>query len=110
MKVIIFECFEVKEALQYAALGGQALHVHRIIVDPKRAPRCFVNAICRGEEIAHLFDRDDERLKATARRLGVRIIKIDREGTPRQHIDLCGAPLRKAIRLANSTSTPKEAS
>ena len=91
-----FKTLEVKEALAHAKSGGQALHTHQIIVDRKRAPRRFVAAVDRGEDIAHLFDLDTERLKSTARKLGVRVIYIDRAGTDRQHIDLCGAPLRKA--------------
>lgn len=46
---------------------------------------------------AHLCDDDMERLKALARRLGVKRIKVSKEGQRGQHIDLCGAPLRKAI-------------
>lgn len=93
----IFREREVEEAVAHSAAGGQALHLHRIIVDRRRAPRCFVQAVDRGESIAHLFDLDTERLKATARRLGVRVIYIDRAGTPNQHVDLCGGPLRKAM-------------
>lgn len=87
---------DVDEAKAYAMAGGQALHLHRIIVDRKRAPRCFVAAVDRGEDIAHLFDQDEVRLIATCRALGVNVIKVEHAGTPRQHIDLCGGPLRKA--------------
>lgn len=90
---------EVREALAFAKEGGQALHCHRIIVDRQKAPQCFVRAVDRGEDIAHLFDLDWERLIKTARKLGVKVIYIDRDGTDRQHIDLCGAPLRKALAL-----------
>jgi hypothetical protein len=83
-----FPCRDVEEAVAYAKSGGQALHTHQIIMDRARAPRCFVAAVDRGEDIAHLFDLDEVRLIATARRLGVR-----------QHIDLCGSPLRKALAL-----------
>lgn len=101
-----FECREIAEALAYSAAGGQALHLHRIIVDPDRAPRCFVRAVENGEYIAHLFDRHTQRLKDTARRLGVRVIYIDKAGTPGQHIDLCGAPLRKAVALCEKRRDP----
>jgi hypothetical protein len=94
-----FEMRQLREAEALAAAGGQALHLHNVIVDPDRAPRCFVQAVRRGEWIAHLFDRDAERLRATARRLGVRVVSIDREGQDGQHIDLCGSPLRKALAL-----------
>lgn len=88
---------EVEEAIAHAVAGGQALHLHRIIVNPKRAPRCFVEAIRRGEAIAHLFDQDAFRLRATALRLGVRVVVVERAGTAHQHVDLCGVPLRRAL-------------
>lgn len=53
----------------------------------------------RCEDIAHLFDLDTERLKTTARLLGVRVVYIDREGTDSQHIDLCGNPLKTALEM-----------
>jgi hypothetical protein len=91
-----FSQYEVEEAIAHAAAGGQALHLHRIILDRELAPRCFVRAVDKGEDIAHLFDTDLGRLVFTARRLGVRVVAVEREGTPRQHIDLCGAPLKRA--------------
>lgn len=92
-----FEQSELREAEAYAAAGGQALHLHRIIVNRNKAPRCFVQAVDRGEHIAHLFDQDEARLIATARRLGVLIIVVEYRGKPEQHIDLCSGPLREAI-------------
>lgn len=94
-----FPCREVEEVKAYAAAGGQALHLHRIIMDRRRAPRCFVREVDVGRDIAHLFDQDEARLRATAKRLGVRVIVVERRGEPGQHIDLCGAPLRKAVAL-----------
>ena len=76
------------------------MHLHTFIT-PK-APRCFKEAIARGEKIAHLFDLDTERLSKTARALGVRVCFIDGRGTPRQHIDLCGMPLKKALARAEA--------
>jgi hypothetical protein len=95
--VRVFQELEVKEALECAAGGGQALHLHRIILYPGVAPRCFVEAIERGENIAHLFDQNAERLVRTARGLGVRVVVIERRGERRQHVDLCGGPLRRAV-------------
>jgi hypothetical protein len=92
----VFKDRELKEALAWAATGEQALHLHKIIVNRKKAPQCFVRAVDKGEYIAHLFDQDKQRLEETARDLGVRVILIEREGTPSQHIDLCGKPLREA--------------
>lgn len=95
-----FTMRELEDAIAHAAAGGVALHTHRFIGDRKKAPRCFVAAVDRGEDIAHLFDMNEVRLCATARRLGVRVIVVERSGTNRQHIDLCGAPLRKALKEA----------
>ena len=100
-----FEWREIHEAYAYAAAGGQALHCHRIIPDPDRAPECFVRAVRGGGEIAHLFDLNLDRLVATARSLGVRVIYVDAERTPRQHIDLCGAPLRRALEVCELPPT-----
>ena len=94
-----FQQNDLRAAIAYAKEGGQALHLHRLIANRKKAPACFIRAINRGEDIAHLFDQDVDRLKATARSLGVNVILVEREGTPKQHIDLCGAPLRKAVTL-----------
>jgi hypothetical protein len=92
-----FEEREVHEALSFAATGGQALHLHRIIVNWARAPRCFVKEVEAGRPIAHLFDQDEARLKATAKRFGVNVLLVERRGEPGQHIDLCGGPLKKAV-------------
>ena len=96
----IFAAAEVGEAVAFAADGGQALHLHSIIPDRGRAPACFVREVDRGGQIAHLFDRDRSRLVRTVRALGVRVVVVvEREGTARQHVDLCGGPLRKARAL-----------
>lgn len=87
---------EVAAAKAHALAGGQALHLHRIIANPRTAPQVFKRAVARGEAIAHLFDADRGRLETTARRLGVRVVRVEHPGTPRQHVDLCGGPLRRA--------------
>jgi len=91
-----FQMREIEEAIAHAASGGQALHLHRIIVDRDKAPACFVRAVDRGEDIAHLFDQDLNRLIRTVKSLGVRVVVVERRGTPNQHVDLCAGPLRKA--------------
>lgn len=90
----IFEQPQVHEAEQHALDGHQALHLFdgRIADAVPGAPRCFRNR----REVGHLFDQDRERLVKTARRLGVRVIFVDRDGMPHQHIDLCGRPLERA--------------
>lgn len=83
-----FEMMQPHDAIKYASEGGQALHLHTINAGHP--------LFRRYPEIAHLFDMDAERLTATVKRLGVRVVKIERPGTNRQHIDLCGRPLEKA--------------
>lgn len=94
-----FDSREVREAKKYAREGGQALHIHRHLGDRRTAPRCFVEAFDRGESFGHLFDQDGDRLVRTARELGVRVVVVEDRFDPRQHVDLCGEPLRKALAL-----------
>lgn len=100
-----FESRQVEEARAYAEAGGQALHTHRVIVDRRKAPSCFVREVDAGRDIAHLFDRDEVRLVATARRLGVRVVKVERPARTGQHVDLCGVPLRRAMSLCDNKDT-----
>lgn len=98
-----FATRELREAIAYAAAGGQALHLHRYIIDRSKAPSCFKAAITRGQDIAHLFDQDEARLVDTVKRLGVRVISVERRGQPGQHVDLCGWPLERAKSLCEET-------
>jgi len=105
--VRVFSYGQIEEALEHAREGGQALH----LFDPRphckaSTPACFR----RASEAGHLFDRDRDRLVRTARQLGVRKILVDRDGRRGQHVDLVGAPLRKAKQLAEETSKPKQGS
>lgn len=91
-----FKRREIQEAIQHAGEGGQALHVW----EPTPAERIALRppAVFKASKLwAHLFDQDAERLVQTARRLGVRAIKLERSGRPGQHIDLCGRPLERAM-------------
>lgn len=90
-----FPMKEIREALAHAQSGEQALHVHNLTM----GHRLFK----KYREIAHLFDMDADRLKRTATKLGVRVIKIERAGTDRQHIDLCGKPFEKAIKMCKQS-------
>jgi hypothetical protein len=94
----LFQWREIEAAVDYAAQGGQALHIHNFIIDRDKAPACFKRDVDAGKQIAHLFDQDKNRLIATARRLGVRVILVEREGTDGMHIDLCGKPLERAVK------------
>lgn len=83
-------------AKNYALAGGQSLLLHPSAWCVTAGPSCF-----RGQGvIGKLMDQDVDRLTATARRLGVRRIVVDRPGQPEQHVDLCGAPLRRAMEAA----------
>lgn len=93
-----FEHREIREAVAHAAEGGQALHVW----DATNWPRARVPLPFRRTKMwAHLLDQNRERLEATARRLGVRVIVVGNPGTPRQHVDLCARPLARAIEEAD---------
>lgn len=94
----IFQVDEIFDAYEHAQSGQQALHLHTLTAGHP--------LFRRYSEIAHLFDMNKERLIATARRLGVRVIKVEREGTIKQHIDLCGKPLERARAMAESEARP----
>ena len=87
---------EIFDAYTHAEAGHQALHVYKGMQGQfPDAPLCFKRAKTWG----HLLDQDKERLIRTARRLGVKRIVVGREGdSKRQHIDLCGKPLERAIK------------
>jgi len=91
----IFEEMDIFAAYEHAESGGQAVHLCTGAAAHSGAPKCFK----KTNVFAHLIDMNIERLKTTARRLGVNVIKVGRIGRRGQHIDLCGGPLRKAIEL-----------
>jgi len=93
IRVRRFEMREVREAIAHAAEGGQALHVFRWTAPPT-APAAFRQQ--ERTEMAHLLDQDTERLVSTAFRLGIPLPRVQRRGTVRQHVDLCGQPLDRA--------------
>ena len=90
----LFEERQIREAYAYAACGGQALHLFSWPGVYPGAPGCFKNT----KQAGHLFDQDKDRLIVTAKQFGVRRIKVSNEGTKKQHVDLCGRPLQKAIK------------
>lgn len=93
----IFSQEQLREAYAHATAGGQALHVCKASsFVTSTAPACFK----RAEKFAHLIDYDRTRLERTARRLGVRVIVVERAGGEGQHVDLCGQPLQRALRVA----------
>lgn len=94
---------EIQAAVGYSLSGGQSLHLHTLGVG-KDAPAVFRGAVARGEWVAHLFDKDADRLKRTARALGVNVVVIDRPGQAAQHVDLCGGPLQRALLLCENAA------
>ena len=92
-----FDEMEIREAWAYAEGGGQALHLFSHPGVYPGAPQCFK----RVDIAAHLFDQDEQRLKETVRKLGVRVIVVSRRGTFKQHVDLCGKPLEKARKMCD---------
>lgn len=91
----IFQRMQLHKAIEYAAGGGVAIHLHNIVF-PK-SPKCFRDAVARGESIAHVFGQDRQQLVSIAKRMGVRVIVVERQGTSRQHVDMCGKPLKKLL-------------
>ena len=96
----IFKAHQVAEAVAHAARGGRAVHLHRVC--GPGAPTCFRRNVKAGKDIAHLFDQDVDRLVATVKRIGVRVVVVERRGTDRQHVDLCGSPLGRLLAWADS--------
>lgn len=92
--------------MDFADAGGTALHVWAPNnSELQRAPTVF--RVNRGLW-AHLIDMNKERLLKLARDLGVRVLKLEREGVRGQHIDLCGTPLQRALFMAQQPKS-KEA-
>lgn len=85
----------LRAPIQEAANGGQGLLVHKSI-QGMPAPGCFK----RSHEWGKLYDQDLHRLVRTATAWGVKRIVVHHSGTPKQHVDLCGGPLLKALAQA----------
>ena len=84
-------------ALEDAKQGKQALFLHKWIGGPN-VPLPFQGSRLIGK----LFDMNQRRLLLTALSLGIKVIKIDRPGQIKQHIDLVGPPLERALQLAKT--------
>ena len=91
----VFQQMEIAEARAHSMAGGIAIHLHRFI--GPRAPQCFKRAIAKGESIAHVFGQDRAELERIARSVGINVVVIEKEGTPSQHFDACGTPLKRLL-------------
>jgi hypothetical protein len=99
----LFQQRELKDAYLFAESGGQALHLCKSAsFVTSAAPNCFK----RSTHLAHLIDYDIDRLMATARRLGVRVVKVERPNKSGQHVDLCDKPLDRAIAECSALELP----
>lgn len=95
-----FTEMDLQGAVACAKSGNQALHLFNVIPYSRKASKCFQKKKTAG----HLIDHNIGRLVQTAKSLGVRVIKVDRQGTDKQHIDLCGKPLERAILICEEES------
>lgn len=86
-----FRLRAIENALAWAADGGQALHESGRYTPPGRSSPV---------PCAHLFDQDLARLTKTARILGVRKVRVMRQGEAGQHVDLWGRPFQAAREIA----------
>lgn len=91
----LFFSNQLPEALAYSLSGETAVHLHRIVFS--RSPACFKRSVKQGYPIAHVFSQDAELLRELAVRSGIRVVYIDKEGTARQHLDMCSNPLRRLL-------------
>lgn len=97
--MLLFTHRQVREAMAHAAAGGQALHIWRPPPDgrggsawPGAPPRFRKHRLW-----GHLLDQDLDRLIRTAHSIGIPHPTVERPGQAKQHIDLCGEPLDRAI-------------
>lgn len=98
----LFQRNQIDEALEYASRGKQSLHIYPSL-KRMNAPKMFMRYSTWG----HLLDQQPGRLRKTAKRLGVKIVKIHKPGTKSQHVDLCGRPLDRAIKLCEDSNDEK---
>lgn len=100
----IFTERQLKAAIDYAFEDPKwpnvSVHLH-FIVTPD-APQCFKRDVSKGLPIAHVFCQDKDFLVELARRSGIMKVSVELEGTPRQHVDFCGNPLKDLLREAGS--------
>lgn len=93
----IFGPTQARKAVAYAAAGNVAVHLH--YPRGKNMPACFRRELDAGRPVAHVFAADAAELRRIGNHVGARKADIERPGTPLQHIDLCGAPLRRLMSM-----------
>lgn len=97
----VYTLKEMHEAMNWATAedGNVGLHLHAIC--RTTSPLCFRRAIERGEHIAHVFCQSYACLQRIGYFLGVSKIVIEYPGSVRQHLDLCGRPLKNYLSSVN---------
>lgn len=94
----VFVQSDLHAAMTYARHGGLAIHLHFIVFAD--SPQCFKRDVAAGLPIAHVFHSDSEFLRRLAKSIGINKVYIDREGSTRQHLDVCGTPLQRLLAMA----------
>ena len=102
--IFLFPGVANPDTFAHVMAGGQAVEMwDKSYTLGPRTPICF-----RGKNFVKLYDQDEQRLIATARRLGVKVIKVDRPGQQSQHIDLVGGPMRILLAQCVKHQEPEE--
>lgn len=91
-----FEYRDFENIVKHTEAGGLAFSVWPgSYADHDKAPRCF-----RGlAEYGKVYGKDAFDLEALAKKLGVKVVVIDRRGQVNQHIDICRGPFERAKKL-----------
>jgi len=97
---------ELPKAVVNSLEGNVSLHLmwEPTDFDRERAPLAFKRAKSWG----HLLCQDERVLRQLAAQLGVKRVMIHGKGLPKQHVDLCGEPLRRARTMCNNAAMPPE--
>jgi len=94
----LFRRSQTREAIHYAIDGGQALQ-----------PFIKTSVFCGGcgnffkypQRAARLFDQDYKRLVETIKSFGINSVHVHLEGQDKQHVDVVGKPLERAMRACD---------
>lgn len=94
----LFRRNQTREAIRFSKEGGQSLQ-----------PFIKTLVFCGGrgdffkhpQRAARLFDQNTARLITTIRKFGINTIHVHLVGTDKQHVDLTGKPLERAMRACD---------
>ncbi len=100
-----FEQTKFREAMDYADEGHQGLHVFVMkvrVFDPKTGETTMAE-----RDMAHLYDRNTDRLSEAAVLMGMREANISRAGRRGQNILLQDDALKEALRWLDGVAPPQ---